>query len=154
MACIGRGSQGRGGEMLSAVDAGFTISGWKIIQGLGIVLVPAVGWLARRLLQMHDRVIKLELQMGQHLVVEDEVTRARAADRERLVVVESAILSLTKTQERQDSALSDISSKLEILPRIDESLKYLARVCATIVPRDEWEMNNRRLDERISGLDK
>jgi hypothetical protein len=41
---------------------------------------------------------------------------------------------------------------LEILPRIDESLKHLARVCETIVPREEWERVKEMHDERLKSF--
>jgi hypothetical protein len=121
----------------------------KVLEVLASASIPGFAWLTKAYLSQQRQVTKLETLVHERLGNITAITAKQIEDSNRLSVVEGGVLHLTEMQKTSDNRFAEVSRQLEILPRIDESLKYLARVCATIVPRDEWDLNNRRIDDRL-----
>ncbi|HEX3682224.1 MAG TPA: hypothetical protein VHU83_06745 [Bryobacteraceae bacterium] len=94
---------------------------WHILSLTASISVPVTGWLLRAYINLRDRVIKSET----------------------LIDVNS------KQADAMQTRFDELSRKLEILPRIDESLKHLSLVCEKIVPRDEVDARFKALEDTL-----
>jgi hypothetical protein len=97
----------------------------RILVGAYTVALPGIGWLIRRAINHNERMVRMETVQGLHERKFDELA----------------------------GKLDGVADKLDILPRLDETMRNLTRVCETIVPRPEWELANRLHEERMDRIE-
>jgi hypothetical protein len=115
--------------------------------------LPVIGWIARMVFGIDVRLTKMETVVEERTPLITEMQRIQITDGNRLVSAEASLATLQRLQESADRQFAAINLKLEILPRIEESMANLARVCATIVPRGEWELSNKSVGERMQRIE-
>ena len=98
----------------------------RILTGLLTVSIPGLGWLIKRALTYDSRLVKVEMRQESHAKKFDELS----------------------------GKIDGVAEKLDILPRLDETMRNLTRVCETIVPRPEWELNNRLQGQRMDRIER
>jgi uncharacterized protein with von Willebrand factor type A (vWA) domain len=121
----------------------------KLLTGVVTGLSAGLGWLLSRWVGMNDRLTAIEISNEVRTPIYAEMQRVQEEHRERLVAVETIVEKINEVQVANLRSYTELVAKLEILTRIDESLNNLARVCEKIVPREEWDLNNRHMDERL-----
>ena len=98
----------------------------RILTGLLTVSVPGLGWLVKRALDYNSRLVRVETVQGTHDKKFDELV----------------------------GKIDGVAEKLDILPRLDETMRNLTRVCETIVPRNEWETVTRLQNARMDRIER
>ena len=96
----------------------------RVLTALLTVSIPGLGWLINKAIDMDSRLVKVETLQDAHQTRFDELS----------------------------DKIDGVADKLDILPRLDETMRNLTRVCETIVPRPEWELNNRLQEERMDRI--
>jgi hypothetical protein len=97
----------------------------RLLAGLLTLSVPGLGWLIKRSLSYNERMVKVETVQATHDKKFDEL----------------------------GGKIDGVAEKLDILPRLDETMRNLTRVCETIVPRPEWETVNRLQEARMDRIE-
>lgn len=120
---------------------------------LSVASLPALGWMARKVLGHDTRITTVETQMEERTPLITEIQRIQVIDGNRLVMAEASLAELKALNGSAERQFAAINAKLECLPRIEEALLNLSRVYAQIVPREEWELNNKMLDERMNRIE-
>jgi chromosome segregation ATPase len=107
------------------------------------LLGGAIGWawrqfsgLYKSLAKTNEKVTKAEVEITQLR----ETTSMQRADHERL---------LTRMDERHAA----IMARLEVLPRMEETLRYMDQTLRSTLTRAEWEQSQKAVEQRLSRLE-
>lgn len=130
---------------------------WHVLSVIASLSVPFIAWLGKSYLDLHNRLIKAETRLEERSKTLTEVRDRQIVDTHRLTQAESHIDQLRDMHRDMlrvtEARHAELSAKLEILPRLDESINNLTQVCRTFAPREVHEAHMDAQDARIKAIE-
>ena len=127
---------------------------FRIISTFAALGVPLSPGLLRSYIELRDRLLKTETLLTERMQKIGKLSKMRIADAARIAALESAQQQLKEMVRTQEQRYLEISSRLEIIPRVDEALRHLAKSAEVWVSRNEINLLHTTMDMRVAALEK